>query len=140
VFFFRPEKNRLNTLERAKRFPEGRFFLSAHFHPIKKSARGGSDRKKNCFFGPRGEKNDGCFSRIYGTPFGEKRLRLEPEDQILFGTERRSVKKHAAVDVFSEKVGSPCGYPVVRGVKKNWGRVVVVVVVVKVWQRQFLLR
>ncbi len=63
---------------------------------------------------------------------------LKPEDQRLFGTERRSVKKHAVVDVFSEKEGSPCGYPVVRGFKKNWGRVVVVVV--KVRQRQFLLR
>ena len=93
------------------------FFLSAHFHPIKKSARGGLDRKKNCFFGPRGEKNDGRFSRIYGIPFGEKRSRFEPEDQRLFGTERRSVK-HAAVDVLSEKEGSPCGYPVVQGLKK----------------------
>ena len=59
----------------------------------------------------RPHENDGCFSRIYGIPFGEKGSRLKPET-FWSGTE----KKHAAVGVLSEKEGSPsCGYPVVRG-------------------------
>jgi hypothetical protein len=115
------------------------FFLSAGALSSDEKIRprlgsGYGTMKNKFFFGPRGaiQKNDGCFSRIYGIPFGEKRSRLEPEDQRLFGTQRLrtlerflqdqrpTVKKHAAVDVLFEKEGSPCGsgYPVVRGL--NW--------------------
>jgi hypothetical protein len=85
-FFFRPKENRSGAREKGLRKA---VFSYRSFHLMKKSARGGPDRKKKFLGGPRGEKNDGCFSRINGIPFGEKRSRLE--DQRLFGPERRSV-------------------------------------------------
>ncbi len=48
------------------------------------------------------EKNDGCFSRIYGIPFGEKGSRLEPET-FWSGTEKkkpgmRDTAKHSSAE------------------------------------------
>ena len=52
-------------------------------------ARIGSMKKIIFGVGPRGEKNDGCFSRIYGIPFGEKGSRLKPET-FWSGTEEKT--------------------------------------------------
>jgi len=123
VFFFVRKKTASMLWSARKGFRKAVFFLLAHFHPIKKSACGGPnlvDVKKILFLGTRDEKNDGCFSRIYGIPFGEKRSRLEPET-FRHDSERwsgffkikdqRSKNKRRSV----EKEGSPCGYPVVLG-------------------------
>jgi hypothetical protein len=78
---------------------------------MKKSARGGPDRvdEKNNFLGGS--------ARMGASPaFMEYRSAKKDRGshRRLFGPEQR--KKHAAVDVLSEKEGSPsCGYPVVRG-------------------------
>ncbi len=135
---------------------EGRFsYRPAHFHPMKKSARGGpalfriglrNDEKKKFFLvreAPSKRTMDASPAFMeYRSVKKDRGLNQRTRDFLAQNVgafpSRSTVKKHAAVDVLFEKEGSPCGsgYPVVRGLK-NWGRVGVVV---KVWQRQFFLR